>query len=116
MSNSLLRDISLDTLKRATEIRDEIERLEGVLDSLLTGKTPGRRGRPAKTPAKKKRGGKRKMSPEGVARIKAAQKKRWDAIRAQQKADPMKPKGAAKPRTKSPAKKKVVTKKRAAKK
>lgn len=102
MNTLTLRNIPLESLIRAAEIREEIEKLEGELGALLTVKAPAGRGRKSKTVTKKgrggkRRGGKRNMSPEGIARIKAAQKKRWDAIRAK-KAE------AAKPKKKSGAK------------
>ena len=73
--NSL--DISTDQLRRALQIKEQIESLQGQLNSLLSG-GPGssgtgigyaRRGRPP--------GGRRTMSPAARARIAAAQRARW---------------------------------------
>jgi len=106
-----IKQLSPDALRRAAEVKEQIEALEGELSAILGGETPSpakksaRRGRPAgKTPAKKKSTKKkRKLSPEGLARIKAAQAKRWAKVKSKSG------KKAAKPK---PAKKKTAKKKR----
>jgi hypothetical protein len=87
---------SLENLKRAIEVAEQIEKLQAELASLFggkapkaaTGKTSRRRGRPAKAdkPVKEKKP-KRQMSEEARARIVAAQKKRWAKIKKEKKAE-----------------------------
>jgi hypothetical protein len=78
---------SLSALHRAVKIQEEIEKLEGELNALLSGgvvASPTResaiREAPPKAPKKR-----RKMSPEARARIVAAQKKRWEKFRKAKK-------------------------------
>lgn len=79
---------SLEQLKRAVEIHEQIEKLQAELASLLgqsagakRGRKPGTKGGATgsdevkSTPAKKKV--KRAMSPEAREKIAQAQKKRW---------------------------------------
>lgn len=73
---------SADTLKRAAEILEEIEKLQGELVGLFgasatVGASAKRRGRPP--------GKRRKMSPEARERIAAAAKARWARYRADKK-------------------------------
>ncbi len=72
---------SADTLKRAGEILQEIENLQGELAGLFGSSVavaaPKRRGRPP--------GKRRKMSPEARARIAAAATERWARYRADKK-------------------------------
>ena len=64
----------MDTKALVAELDAEIDRLKEV-KALLTGQTTSpRRGRPLATKSKSRR---RTMSPEGRARIVAAQKARW---------------------------------------
>lgn len=71
-------------LRAAADIR---EKADGEIAALL-GDTPApgkRRGRPAGKLAQakaKKKGGKRKISPEGRARIAEAQRRRWKKQKA----------------------------------
>lgn len=73
---------TLEQLKRAVEIREQIEKLEKELDEILQGIEPvekkERRGRPRK----------RTLSPEARARIAAAQKARWEQLKAQKSEQP----------------------------
>jgi len=63
----------MDTKALIAELDAEIDRLKEV-KALLTGQTTSpRRGRPPATKSKSRR----TMSPEGRARIVAAQKARW---------------------------------------
>ncbi len=106
MTNSL----SLDQLKQAVHLKEQIAALEGELAGILGGAAPAttaaamvprRRGRPPgkrtvvgdtvtaqatpSTPlvaAREGRGGRRTMSPEARARIAAAQKARWAKFHA----------------------------------
>lgn len=86
--------ISIEALKEAIQIKEQIAELESRLNKILSGeespKTPARRGRKNTAPEKvqegaatpvKRRKGKRTMSPEGRARISAAAKARWAAQR-----------------------------------
>ena len=74
---------SAEQLRKAADIVEKIEALEAELTQLLTG-PPAKAvlattaGAVAVPKAKKKRG----MSPEGKARVVAAQKKRWAKINA----------------------------------
>lgn len=79
---NILKDISLEALKRAAEIRQQILDLENELEAILSGesKGKGRRAAKKKTGAKKKRG-KRKLSPEARERIIEAQRKRWAKVK-----------------------------------
>lgn len=75
---------SADTLKRAAEILEEIEKLQSEMVGLFGasasagGAAAKRRGRPP--------GKRRKMSAEARARIAAAAKARWARYRADKKA------------------------------
>ena len=87
---------SLENLKRAIKVAEQIEKLQAELAAMfggeaaqaVTSKTGRRRGRPAKAdkPAKEKKP-KRQMSEEARARIVAAQKKRWAKIKKEKKAE-----------------------------
>ena len=79
-----------DLVKEAQKISHEVAKI----DAFLSGRVWGTRKRQAKAakPAGRKRGGKRRISAEGRARIAAAQRKRWAKVRAGKKAS----KGAAK--------------------
>jgi hypothetical protein len=67
----------MDTTELVAEIDAEITRLKDV-KALLTGQAASpRRGRPPVTKTKTAGPGRRTMSPEGRARIVAAQKARW---------------------------------------
>ncbi len=75
MSN--IKDLTVAQLKRAIEIREEIESLQAQLAGIgggRIGRPPGvRLGRPP---------GKRRMSAAGRARIAAAAKARWAKAKA----------------------------------
>jgi hypothetical protein len=88
---------TIDDVKRALQLAEQIQSLEGELNSLLsrigsaTGATTGSSkssagsAGPASKPAKASSGGKKRgggMSAEGRARIIAAQKARWARVRA----------------------------------
>jgi hypothetical protein len=85
---------SLENLKRAIEVAEQIEKLQAELAAMFGGEaakavvstTGRRRGRPAKAdkPTKEKKP-KRQMSEEARARIVAAQKKRWAKIKKEKK-------------------------------
>ncbi|MBL9137727.1 MAG: hypothetical protein JNK85_17780 [Verrucomicrobiales bacterium] len=72
---------SVDTLRRASEILEQIEKLQGELVAIFGGATgasmSGKRGRPA--------GKRRKMSREARERIAAAARARWARYRADKK-------------------------------
>ncbi len=78
-----LSNLTAERLREAARIQTEIERLQARLEKLLSG--GGRLGRPPKTEAAaaapKKKRAKRKMSPEGRARIAEAQRKRWAKLK-----------------------------------
>lgn len=101
-SMSILKDISLETLKRAAEIRQQIIDLENELDSLLSGKSAGNKKTAKKTAKRaKKKATKRKLSPEAIQRIKDAQKRRWAKVRKEAAGrPPQKKKTAAKRKSK----------------
>lgn len=75
---SILKDISLETLKRAAEIRQQIIDLESELDSLLSSKSAGKKKSSKRA---KKKAARRKLSPEAIQRIKDAQKRRWAKVK-----------------------------------
>ncbi len=91
---------TLEQLKRAAQVAEQIAKLEAELQAVLGGaKTRGRKpGKAAKTeegadaseaakPAKKSRKKRaRNMTPEARARIAEAQKARWAKFRKDQKA------------------------------
>jgi hypothetical protein len=75
---------SVTQLQRALSLAQEIERLQGQLASVLGTSAPSsgaakRAGGPTGAPRKGKRRG--TISPEGRARIIAAQKARWAKVR-----------------------------------
>jgi hypothetical protein len=78
-----LTELSVEQLKRAVEIKEQIDALQNELDGLLSG--AGRVGRP-RGPGRPKLGrppGRRGMSPAARAAISAAQKARWAAQRGE---------------------------------
>jgi hypothetical protein len=75
MSN--IKDLSVAQLKRAIDLREQIESLQEQLASIGGGSRLGRPPGPAK-PARK---GKRRMSAAGRARIAAAARARWAKYR-----------------------------------
>lgn len=77
MSN--FQNLSVEQLRKAVSIKEEIERLQAQLDALAGGSMPatGRRlGRPPGRPA-----GRRMMSAAAKARIAAAQRARWAKLK-----------------------------------
>ena len=76
MSKSLT-NLTSAQLKRAATLAEQIEKLQAELSSLLGGAT-------VSAVAADKPGAKRNMSPEGRAKIIAAQKARWAKFHAQQ--------------------------------
>ncbi|HEY3899829.1 MAG TPA: hypothetical protein VGM54_14515 [Chthoniobacter sp.] len=68
---------SIDQLKRAVSISEEIERLQAELESLLGAGVKVSASVSAAPAGPKTRRGKRGLSAEGRARIAAAQKARW---------------------------------------
>jgi hypothetical protein len=84
-----MTNISADQLRRAAQIKDQIESLESELSKILGGggngvPSPARRGRPAKVADVATQGmkPKRKMSAAGRAKIAAAAKARWAKAKA----------------------------------
>ena len=75
---------SIAELQRAIQIAEKIKELEGELKSILGG---GSGSGPLLTQrtGEAKKSKRRKMSPEARARIVAAQKKRWAAVRKAKK-------------------------------
>ena len=84
--------ISLDQLKEAVSIKEQIAKLELKLNQILGGKPS-----PSAAPAAAEKKGPSKMTPEAKAKISAAAKARWAKIKAA--------KPAAKPVAKSAPKK-----------
>lgn len=86
----ILRQYRADTLRRAGEILQEIERLQQELASLFGGNSgavsasPRQGAKGAK--AAKPQGKRRSMSPEARARIAAAARARWARYRSEKKA------------------------------
>ena len=84
-----MSNTSINQLKRAVQLAEQIDKLEGELNQIIAnagGKVPtnaaatpkAAKAPKAPTPARKKGG----MSAEGRARIVAAQKARWAKIKA----------------------------------
>lgn len=101
MKPNILTSLSVEQLKRALEIREQIEKLEIELSSIL-GEAPAApvkapvaiASAPAvSAPVAKGRKGKRIMSDEWKAKIAAAQHRRWAKTRAEKAASltPTKP-------------------------
>ncbi|HCN29553.1 MAG TPA: hypothetical protein DIT64_12545 [Verrucomicrobiales bacterium] len=91
---------TLEQLKRAAAIAEQITRLEDELQAIFGNAKPGRKKKsaldaaPAAAPVAAKRGPKAKkakrvinFSPEARARIAAAQKARWARFRKDKKAE-----------------------------
>jgi hypothetical protein len=96
-------NVSTAQLRRALEIREQIERLEQEISSILGGEASV--ARPPAAAATKRQGG-RGMSAEGRARIIAAQKARWAKFHSSKNgrsATPTANAPAAPKRTMSPA-------------
>lgn len=69
----MLTTLTADQLRRAADIREQIESLQAQLDAILREEAPS-------IPASKKRGlkpGKRQMSSETKAKMAEAQRRRW---------------------------------------
>src|SRR4051812_33169008 len=77
MENVSLLSLSPSQLRRAAEIKDQIDRLNNELGQVLTGEIGGRPHTSARGG-----GGRRQMSAEGKARIAAAARARWAKVRA----------------------------------
>jgi hypothetical protein len=74
-----MTELTSKQLRRAANLKDKIDSLQGDLNKLLGGGTVSS---PAKQTAPKK---KRKMSAAGRAKISAAAKARWAKVRAGKK-------------------------------
>lgn len=72
---------SVDQLKRAIQISEQIQKLEAELASILG--SPSKPASATKTKAKAGKKKKAKISAEGLANIIAAQKKRWAKVKKQ---------------------------------
>ena len=97
MSNT---NLSVDSLKRAIVVAEQIEKLQGELAALL-GNRPTVQSIPSpKAVAPKAKGGKRTMSPEARERIAAAQRARWAKTNQTKASAPVAAKAAAAPQKK----------------
>lgn len=81
---------SVKQLRRATEIAEQIEKLEQELRSVLGQEAPARQSADASAPAQapKKRlqvRKKRTVSPEARAKMAAGQRKRWENVKGKGK-------------------------------
>lgn len=91
MKANISANLSVEQLKRALEVREQIEKLEQELSSIL-GNTASvsfstvAAGRTFAAPAAPARKGKRVMSAEWRAKIAAAQTRRWAREHAQKAA------------------------------
>ena len=79
MSSNLLKTLSISQLKRATQIREQLDHLEAELGRLV-----GATGVPAAA-----RAGRRKVSAAGRARMAAAQRARWANLKKGAKSAPV---------------------------
>jgi hypothetical protein len=88
-----IQNLTAQQLRRAADLQEKIEKLNGELQSILGGgngvPSPARRGRPAtakltftKETIVKGEMPKRKMSAAGRAKIAAAAKARWAKVKA----------------------------------
>jgi hypothetical protein len=79
-------NITADALRRAAAIRDQIEKLQAQVTSILSGTAPRRGRKPGyvakKAAARGRPRKRRKLSPEARARIVAAVKARWARVKA----------------------------------
>ena len=95
---------SIDRLKRAVEVAEQIEKLQSELASILGDKqaaAPAPVAKAAKVAVSKPAGkGKRTMSPEARERIAAAQRARWAKSRGAAVAKPAASAAAAAPKAK----------------
>jgi hypothetical protein len=73
--------ISLEQLKEAVAIKEQIAKLEAQLNRILGGKTPAAPKAPAAAPTVRAKKGPSKMSSEAKAKISAAAKERWAKIK-----------------------------------
>jgi hypothetical protein len=100
---------SIAQLKQAVTIAEQIEQLQAELASLVGGGSSARgseagNGKTISAPATK-RGRKRKMSPETIAKMKAAQQARWARKKGASVAPASAPKADTKPAAGSKKKK-----------
>lgn len=70
---------TLNQLKRGLEIAEKIAALEAEMNGLFQGKAVARTA--IAHSAAPKRGGRRALSPEAIARIRAGQKRRWAKVK-----------------------------------
>ncbi len=92
MTYNPLSRVTVDQLRRAIEIREQIEQLENELNQVLGGSEAGEpAGAPPPARARRTGKGTRSMSDEARARISAAQKARWAARRAESPATNSRP-------------------------
>jgi hypothetical protein len=82
-TNNSLLNLSPADLRRAAQIKEQIDSLNAELGSILSG-TSGRTSgnSAAAAPTDGRRGGRRTMSPAARAKIAAAAKARWAKFRA----------------------------------
>ena len=69
--------LTIDQLKRAITIKEQIQKLEADLASVLGGSTPVRASSPVQAAAAAKRPGKRVVSAAARAKMAASQRARW---------------------------------------
>ena len=74
---------SVDQLKRAIQISEQIQKLEAELASILGSSSKSAAASATKTKAKAGKRKKAQISAEGLANIIAAQKKRWAKVKKQ---------------------------------
>jgi hypothetical protein len=90
---------SIDQLKRAIGISEQIEKLQAELAAIFGGRSTVSVGSVAALPVGRKKG-KRQMSPEARERIAAAQRLRWAKAKGEKPADATKPAKAGKKKRK----------------
>lgn len=102
MDTNQLLALSPSTLRRAAEIKEQIDSLQDELDTLLSGHE-------TKSTAAPRSGGKgRGMSAAGRARIAAAARARWAKVRAAKGGDQTQSKDGSKRRKMSAAARKKI--------
>ena len=96
---------TLDQLKRAIVISEQIAALEAEMGAIFGASTPAKATATAKAPAAKSDGRKAKKSPETIAKMRAAQQARYAKLRGAKVKAPAKAKAEPK-KIEAPVKKK----------
>ena len=77
-----ITNLTPQQLRRAADVKERIDALEEELSQLLGGLAPAPAPAPAPVPAAAVAPKRKKISAAGIARIRAAQRARWAAIKS----------------------------------